>query len=55
MYTSRIYQQPGSLYGIIFSMPRKGSCFDNSVIEGILKTESIYLKNQGFLPKPGEV
>ena len=46
VYTSRIYQQLGSSYGITFSMSRKGNCYDNIVIEGffsILKTESIYL------------
>jgi len=47
VYTSQIYQQLGSSYGITFSMSRKGNCYDNSVIEGffsILKTELIYLK-----------
>jgi hypothetical protein len=46
------------VHHIELSMLRKGNCYDNSVTEGffsILKTELIYLKKQGFLPKPGEV
>jgi len=47
-YQMKPYQRMLSVKGIQQSMPRKGNCLDNAVIEnffGLLKTELLYLQD----------